>query len=117
MTQATAELLTLLSDPARLDCVPQDAIPVLIGATAELQARLYARLHAGTTAAVPAPARNGAAEPDRLLSAKEAAPLLGVKPRWLYRHADTLPFTRRLTGGTVRFSARGLERWKEGRKA
>ena len=60
-----------------------------------------------------APSRNGG--PDRLLTAAQAAQRLGVAKRWIYRKADELPFTRRLTEGTLRFSERGLERWKESR--
>lgn len=114
MSTTTGQLLTLLADPERLDDVPAAAIPGLIGEAAALQARLWARLQCAGTA-VPV-ARSGATEADRLLDAGEAAELLGVAKRWMYRHADTLPFTRRLTGGTLRFNARGLERWKEGRR-
>ena len=31
---------------------------------------------------------------DKLLTVREAALLMNVKPRWLYRHAAKLPFTR-----------------------
>ena len=48
---------------------------------------------------------------DQLLTVDEAAKILGVDRTWLYRHADTLPFTRRLTAGTLRFSSAGLQRW------
>lgn len=58
----------------------------------------------------PAPA------PDRLLDAEEAAALLGMAPRWLYRHADSLPFTRRLGRKALRFSEQGLHRWVERRR-
>ena len=57
------------------------------------------------------PSGAGPAEPEELLTAQEAAVLLGVKPRWLYDHARTLPFARRLGARTVRFSKLGLERW------
>jgi predicted DNA-binding transcriptional regulator AlpA len=46
-----------------------------------------------------------------LLTAREAATLLHVAPRFLYRHAKTLPFTRRLGPKTVRFDPDGLARW------
>ncbi len=57
---------------------------------------------------VDAPA--SAPAPERLLTAAEAAARLGVAPRWLYRHARELPFTRRLGPKTLRFSERGLQR-------
>lgn len=62
------------------------------------------------------PTRPEPAVPDRLLTVKEAAERLGVDRRWIYRRADTLPFTRKLSPGTLRFSERALERWKEGRR-
>ena len=54
--------------------------------------------------------------PDRLLTAAEAATQLGVAPKWLYRHAARLPFTRRLSPKVLRFSASGLARWLERRR-
>jgi len=61
-----------------------------------------ARVRPGT----PAPAST-----DHLLTAKEAAGVLHVTPRWLYRHAGQLPFTRRLGPKTMRFDADGVARW------
>lgn len=52
---------------------------------------------------------------ERLLTVGEAATLLGVAPRWLYRHASGLPFTRRLSPKALRFSESGLHRWLERR--
>jgi len=53
---------------------------------------------------------HGVEVPDKLLTAPEAAKLLGVRVRWLYAHK--LPFTVRLPGSrAVRFSAAGLEQW------
>lgn len=54
-------------------------------------------------APVPAPAR--------LLTVREAAPRLGVSARWLYRHAKTLPFAKRLADKTLRFDETGLTHW------
>ncbi len=48
--------------------------------------------------------------PDRLLDVAAAASL-GVRPRWLYDRARTLPFARKLGGRTLRFSEVGLRRW------
>jgi predicted DNA-binding transcriptional regulator AlpA len=53
---------------------------------------------------------------DRLLTVEETAPLLGVAPRWLYRHANGLPFTRHLSRKALRFSEAGLRRWLETRR-
>jgi predicted DNA-binding transcriptional regulator AlpA len=109
------DLATLAADPERIQDVPAEALPALIGETEALRARLWARLQAGVPAPAPAPVRANGGEPDTLLTAKDAGARLGVSPRWMYRNADTLPFTRRLSSGTVRFSSRGLEKWKERR--
>ncbi len=62
------------------------------------------------------PAPNGrppeAPAEDRLLTPEEAAAALRVTPRWLYRHAQRLPFTRRLSRKALRFSEAGLRRWR-----
>ncbi len=46
-----------------------------------------------------------------LLTPAQAAERLGVSIRWLYRHANSLPFVRRLTRRALRFDSKGLERW------
>jgi excisionase family DNA binding protein len=112
----SADLLTLLADPERADALSPDQLAELIGQAAALQAKLWARLQLTRPAVVATSSSTAAPEPDRLLSAEEAAERLGVGKRWMYRHAGELPFTRRLTGGTLRFSSRGLERWKEARR-
>ena len=52
---------------------------------------------------------------DHLLTVDEAAEVLAVERTWLYRHADTLPFSRKLSPGTLRFSSNGLQRWMASR--
>jgi hypothetical protein len=44
---------------------------------------------------------------DRLLATADAASPVGVSKDWLYRHADRLPFTVRLSEGQLRYSAKG----------
>jgi len=51
--------------------------------------------------------------PDRLLTALEVADVLGTDVRYVYRHADSWDFTRRLSSGTLRFSEKGLQTWIE----
>jgi hypothetical protein len=46
-----------------------------------------------------------------LLTIDEAAARLRVSPRWLYRHAKTLPFSRKLSRKVLRFSRVGMVRW------
>jgi predicted DNA-binding transcriptional regulator AlpA len=48
---------------------------------------------------------------DDLLTIDEAAAKLRVSPRWLYRHAKTLPFSRKLSRKVLRFSRTGIARW------
>lgn len=55
--------------------------------------------------------------PDGLLTIGEAAKRLGVGESWIYRHSKELPFTRKLGHRTLRFDARGLERWLKSREA
>jgi predicted DNA-binding transcriptional regulator AlpA len=50
------------------------------------------------------------AQPDRRLSVEEAAAKPGTSKDWLYRHADTLPFTVRI-GRSLGFSEVGIERY------
>ena len=57
-----------------------------------------------------------APEKDRLLTPEQAASILGQNVRWLYRHAATLPFTRRISRKNLRFSEAGLRRWLAAKK-
>lgn len=50
-------------------------------------------------------------EKDRLLTAEEAATLLGMSKDWLFRHHAKLPFTRRIGRRAVRFSSAGIQKW------
>jgi excisionase family DNA binding protein len=56
-----------------------------------------------------------AARSDELLTAREVAARLGVKPRFVYAHAGSWSFTRHL-GRSLRFSSRGLEDWLSRRR-
>jgi predicted DNA-binding transcriptional regulator AlpA len=106
-------LAVLVADPERIEGVAPQALPELLGELEALRAKLLRQLMAS---AAPAPAPPASREPDRLLSADQAAALLGVSRRWVYRRASSLPFTRRIGRGTLRFSLRGLERWREARR-
>jgi predicted DNA-binding transcriptional regulator AlpA len=50
-----------------------------------------------------------AAEEDQLVTAKEAAKLLHVSERWLYKHASKLPYAVRLSETVVRFSRNKIQ--------
>ena len=95
-------LRALLADPSRVAAL-----------TPECQQRLVANLQAAlgedqvvlaTTPATPAWSEGD------LLTVAEAAALLRVSPRWLYRHARTLPFSRKLSRKVLRFSRSGIAR-------
>lgn len=105
---AGPSLIELAQDPARAATVPLEAVPALLAQLAALQSALAARLLAAPNGA-PAPE---APVTDRLLTAAQTAPLLGVAPSWLYRHAPTLPFVRRLSRKALRFSEAGVRRWQ-----
>ena len=51
-----------------------------------------------------------------LLTIDEAAAMLRVSPRWLYRHAKALPFCRKLSRKVLRFSRSGIGRWLASRR-
>ena len=109
------DLARLAADPECINDLGPEKLPALIGEAEALRARLWARLQAAALpAADPGPKKGGG--PDRLLTAEEAAEQLGVDRRWVYRKAGDLPFTKRLSSGTLRFSERGLRRWMESRK-
>ena len=96
--------------------MPLPAAPSPLAEIAALQAALVDRLarapiEAAELVAVQAP------ESERLLAPPDAAAaLLGVTLSSLYRHADRLPFTRRLSRKALRFSEPGLRRWLATRK-
>ena len=59
-------------------------------------------------AALKFPQRDAAPE-DQLLTASQAAKLLQVSERWLYKHASTLPYAVRLSETVVRFSRNKIQ--------
>jgi len=50
-----------------------------------------------------------AQEQDQLLTTSEAAKLLQVSERWLYKHASKLPYAVRLSETVVRFSRNKIQ--------
>jgi hypothetical protein len=96
-----ATVRTAIADLARQGALTPDQVKALL---AQLEGLLVAR--------APAPSAPQAilTEGD-LLTVAEAAALLRVSPRWLYRHAKNLPFTRKLSRKVLRFSHSGIVRW------
>lgn len=90
-----AELQAVLSAARQL---PPEELPKLLGELEEIRCTAMARLIA------PVPSQ----PPDELLDVEAAARRLGMSKDYLYRHADSFPFTRRM-GRSLRFSARGID--------
>lgn len=108
---AVPTLDALIANPALADTLPPATAAVLLGragiATAALQARLLA--------AVVEQDKPGTPENEKMITVAEAAERLHRVPRWFYRHADTLPFVRRISRKTLLISEPGLARWLERR--
>lgn len=85
-----------------IDALPVEALPAALADLAAMQARIAARM-----AGAASPCQSSA---DRLLSADDAASLLGSSREWLVRNAPTLPFSRK-RGRVWRFSAAGIQRY------
>jgi predicted DNA-binding transcriptional regulator AlpA len=101
-----AQLSVILEAPERLREVEPEAIPRLLAELETLRARLWIQMLTAQSGALSEPQRE-----DRLLTVQEVAARLGVEPKWLYRRHRSLPFTRRLTRKTLRFSESGFQEW------
>ena len=86
-----------------------EQIPAVLGELEELKAAAWAQLLTPANGAHPAETKP---QDGRWLTAVEAAALLRVNPRWLYRHHKKLPFARQLSRKCLRFSEAGLRRWQ-----
>lgn len=105
-------LRDLLEDPDRMTLIPAQDIPGILGELEVLRVPLLVRLitHSVTATLVGEP-NEKSLPTDRLLNPAEAAALLKVTTRWLYRHHRTLPFTKKLSRRVLRFDEAGLRRW------
>jgi len=54
---------------------------------------------------------------ERLLNARQAATVLGVALRWMRRHSPRLPFAKKLSYRSVRYSEVGIRKWLQTRRA
>ena len=100
-------VMQLLRDPTQVESIAPEAIPRLLGLLRAIEVTLLAKLTKESLKLAPSQAPS---PEDRLLTVDEAARLLRVTPRWLYRNAGRLPFTRRLSRKALRFSEVGLRR-------
>jgi predicted DNA-binding transcriptional regulator AlpA len=101
------DLATILANPNLISHLGPDDAAAALTELAGLQVALAARLRCAPTRRM----QPDVGEPDRLLEPADVAQRLGVKVRWLYAHADQLPFTRRLGRKVLRFSESGLKRY------
>jgi predicted DNA-binding transcriptional regulator AlpA len=112
---ALLQAVTLLSEGSSLTLSRE----ALLEALAEPNTNHSAESEVGASPQGRGPTLDAAGSsggPDRLLTAEQAAALLNVAPRWCYRHAAELPFTRRIGRKTLRFSEAGLRRWLDRRR-
>jgi hypothetical protein len=114
------ELTRLLAALKRLDDIEGAEVPAVLSelamaqtSLAAAQAALASRMFSGTDCRPTGP------EPgdERWLTAEEAAAVLKVHRKWLYRRANTLPFCRRLSRKKLLFSDIGLRQWMANRRA
>jgi excisionase family DNA binding protein len=120
VTDRAILLDALLADPAAVSDLSPEQAAALLGRLSSVQALLVERVatsrvsvgegQSSSQAEAPATPAPAWSEAD-LLTVDEAAALLRVSPRWLYRHAQTLPFARKLSRKVLRFSRAGLQRW------
>lgn len=112
------ELAHLAAVLSATDDVPCSQVPFLLSqlavaqtALAAAQAKLLARMLSLSDS------QTAAENDDRWLSADEAAELLKVDRKWLYRRVKSLPFSRRLSRKKLLFSEVGLREWMATRRA
>lgn len=98
------DLAEIFADPSMIQTLTAEAVAAARGELARLDSLLLAHLMNANGRRVEA------AQADRRLNVEEAATRLGTSKDWLYRHADTLPFTVRIGRG-VGFSEAGIERY------
>ena len=107
------DLATLLPPVEAVATVPPEALPAVALHLAALQSAVAARLCSRPSA--PGPSHGLETATDDYLTTAEAAAVLKVSPKWLYRRSTRLPFARKLSRREIRFSRRGLERYMAAR--
>lgn len=103
---ASADVFALLT--AVIQDAPLAQCPALMGQLETLKASLWLRMTTGAPVHHPS-------QTDQLLTAEEVAQRLRVTKGFVYRKADTYPFTVH-QGRYVRFSQAGLERYLKQRQ-
>jgi hypothetical protein len=122
MMSAVPTLDQLARDPSAALGLPSSALAALQAQCAAEQARLAAAQGA-LAAAMCKMGSSNVREPDPAAlepwmdAEKLAERIPGYTKRWLYRHAATLPFARRLSRKRLVFSLPGAQRYLAVRKA
>lgn len=88
--------------------VPREQLPVVLAELAKLEAQIRLRL-----AESPDDTRRTA---DRLMTADEAATVIGVSKRWLLSKTKGRRFRHDLSRKAVRFEEAGLRAWLASRR-
>lgn len=113
-------LMEILTTPQQISDLPVEHIAPLLCQLSAIQNALTARLMQTHAHLEDWRSQTNDAEDtdptDRLLTPEQAAAMLGVTVRWIYRHAHQLPFARRLSRKALRFSQAGLTRWIKTRR-
>ena len=80
-------------------------VPTLIGEVERLKALLWMKLPSGSPPGTEEPPANNTDQAaDHLITAKEAAEILGVSVKWVYRNwRSKMPFGKKLGARTLRF--------------
>jgi hypothetical protein len=105
--RAVPSLDQLARDPSAAVGLPPVALAALhLQCTAALSAIGLAWATAGQSAQSTSDTAD-----DQMLTVDEAASILRCERRWIYRHANTLPFVRRLSPRSLLCSRKGVERW------
>jgi hypothetical protein len=92
--------------------LPQSTVRDLLRRLAVAQSTLVVELDKDERPHRDTPVAN-----DRMLTAHETAEIIRCKPRWIHRHANRLPFVRRVSARKILCSEAGVRAWLATRKA
>jgi hypothetical protein len=107
------DLAPYLARPQLADGLNREDLAALLEELKALEGRVMARLLLGATEQPTATHHDD----DRMLDADEAAALLHKPRRWIFQHAKTLTFVRRVSRKSLLCSENGIRRWLERQKA
>lgn len=110
-TELDALLRQLLADPAKLGAItPEQERAIVASLRAVVAVESPPLSSPAPVNAAPASSAPPWSEGD-VLTIDEAASMVKLSKRWLYRHAKALPFARKLSRKVLRFSRAGITRW------